>query len=474
VRLRHPLGCAAAVSPACGARPSAGSLAALTGGARQGMAVGERAARAAALLRLVPALRGGRVSLGLLVLILASAVFVLLDLPRPGSRRRLTRRLPRSGPENYGNSSRGRSRMRYLFYDNAVDVTCGDGPDGVYEGGGQQRPCVGINHYVANLRTIMREARASRRVALLRPICLCGRHNGGRTVRAGWERYVNLTFPLVDVRAPADPVVAWVEKLGTTLPSQPRGAMLRLEGAAPIARIVESSAKVVVRVLPDEREFLAAEWGVAEVERARKLPPGLDIRESAGVRDLAARALREMSAYGDSFVCVRARRGDKLRGLGHLRSYPCLDKCTRPANIARVLRANGVQPGEAVYVLTDEAKAGFFEPLSREHGFSNVRAMKDLHSISAEAAFDNFMAFAAEQAMCRHARGIVNTNSDSIAALAPHDPAWKPPAGQFRAMLTPYQGECPSSTNPAHISICKKLTSHPLAPRCDTVCNTSD
>lgn len=276
-----------------------------------------------------------------------------------------------------------------LYYDNHVDVQC-PGPDGVFLVARETGPCVGLNHYVANLRTLLREAYASDRVAVLKPICLCSRHNGMRRVRASWDRYINLDAFGVRFINPADDVLDWVRALGDV--QVLKGSRKHVD----FDRVRDSRARAVVRVLPDEREFVAAGWGVAAEEnrRADGFKPRLE--ESVHIHNAAMAARAELDRFGPSFVCVRARRGDKLKGFAHQLMYPCLSKCTRPANIAFVLKAHSVPLNETVYLMSDEKKPGFFEPLRTEHGFTNLRTMKDLVNIKDVAKFDNFFAFAVE------------------------------------------------------------------------------
>lgn len=58
--------------------------------------------------------------------------------------------------------------------------------------------------------------------------------------------------------------------------------------------------------------------------------------------------------------------------------------------------SNSVPFNETVYLMSDEKKPGFFEPLRTDHGLTNLRTMEDLPSIRDVAKFDNFFAFAVE------------------------------------------------------------------------------
>lgn len=197
---------------------------------------------------------------------------------------------------------------RVLYYDNRVDVQC-PGPDGVFLVARERGPCVGLNHYVANLRTLLREAYASDRVAILKPICLCSRHNGMRRVRASWDRYIDLDALGVRVFSPEDDVLDWVRA---------RGDVLVLKGSKSYVnfdRVRASRARAVVRVLPDEREFVAAGWGVAAEENRRAGGFKPRLAESVHIHNAAMAALAALRRFGPSFVCVRARRGDKLKGI---------------------------------------------------------------------------------------------------------------------------------------------------------------
>lgn len=346
--------------------------------------------------------------------------------------------------------------QRYLFYQNPTDAKCPP-PDGIFRG--TTKICVGLNHYVANLRVLLRESRATNRTPIIKPVCLCARHNNGNFIRTPLTRYLSLNASGVPHLTATDPIPRFLSAIGTY-------SMRVLPHAAPFAHLAAANESLVVRSIFDEREFVTAEFGVADYEISHPQQP-FSIRESRRVHDLASTALAEIRARTPSFVCVRARRGDKLLGPGHLSSYPCLDKCTHPENIARVLRMNNVTGEHTIYLLTNEPQEDFFHPLAAL-GYPNVLMMRDIHGIASVGQLDNFLAFAVEQALCRHAKGVINSYGLSIAVLEPFDDLFQQPA-QFHATLTPYNGDCKNVQSAKDIEGCR-LANLSL-PDCQHVCS---
>lgn len=278
------------------------------------------------------------------------------------------------------------SVSRYLRYDEKTSVV------------------TGMNHQLANLECLMREAYTTGRLAVLPALKLLPSHNFGVSHEWRWESYVDLgESQLVDIAGTERPL-----PLVTRLPD----AAMRTLTLEPGACMPSSSANYDLVVRRIERSLYRK-----DVPAKDGPPIRFRLRPAPRVLELARPVLADLTARGDGrFVAVHARRKD--RGL---KSF------TEPARIRAHLEAKGVADGAVVFLLSDERTPDFWAPLKAHYELVRHTDYPPLAALVSRAdgrCPDNYLLYEVEKEIMRSAAMRIETfpnrgRTDAHSALVP-------------------------------------------------------
>ena len=243
----------------------------------------------------------------------------------------------------------------------------------------------GMEHVLADLRWLLREAHATRRLALLPALDLERKHNFGVRHDWQWEWYFDLAASrLIDAAGTAHPL-----PIATHRP--PPGARTLIVGPGEaIPPLARDYPRVVRRyatpsVHPVQRGF---SWKQLRCEFVHSGP----------VRDLAREAVGEIAANaGRRFAALHVRRGDRLS------EYPAY--LTEPEGIRDRLREL-VPDGSVLFVMSDERDPNFWAPLRRHYRLVRYTDMPRLAALVSRAggrAPDNYLLYAVEKEIAARA-----------------------------------------------------------------------
>ena len=256
----------------------------------------------------------------------------------------------------------------------------------------------GMNHQIANLACLLREADALGRLAVLPPLRLSADHNLGVARAWRWETYFDLAASAL--------VAADGAERALPLACHPPPASAAPFVLGPGERL---PAEAGHRTVVERRVY--ADVHARDVPRTGGPPTGarapeLRLVPSARVCALAGPVVAALGGEG-CFAAVHVRRRDRRYGL--------LRWCTRPARIARRLAGLGVPAGTAVYVLSDERDDRYWRAFGRDVGrrFAVARHT-DFAALAAlvpprAACPDNYLLYEAEKEVMRHAAVRVET-----------------------------------------------------------------
>ena len=249
----------------------------------------------------------------------------------------------------------------------------------------------GINHNLANLQCLLREAHACGRLAVLPALRLAAEHNFGLARAWRWDDYFDLAASrLVDAGGRA-----WPLPLAADLPADV-GEPFALAPGAPMGRRAERARLVVRRIRSS----------VYRRSVPRRCRPYAAFRmcPSARVRSLAGPVVAALRrAGGGGFAAVHVRRGDRL-------AAPWLRRLAAPARIVRRLRRSGVAAGSVVFVLADEDVAGLAASLAPAFAPACRADFAALSAVVAGPAPDNYLLYEAEKAVMRAADVRIETH----------------------------------------------------------------
>ena len=256
----------------------------------------------------------------------------------------------------------------------------------------ESRPAArGINHMLANLQCLLREAHASGRLAVLPTLRLAGEHNFGVARDWCWDDYFDLAGSrLVDAGGTALPL-----PLVAAVPAEV-GAAVHL---APRASLTDRAARATLVA-----RHMRGSVHRRDVPRRCRPYVGFRMRPSARVRSLAApvvAALRERG-QGD-FAAVHVRRGDRL-------AAPWLRRLVAPQRIVRRLRRSGVPAGAVLFVLADEDVADLSASLAPAFASASRADFAALSALVAGPEPDNYLLYEVEKEVMRAAGVRIETH----------------------------------------------------------------
>ena len=294
----------------------------------------------------------------------------------------------------------------------------------------------GLMHQMTNLKALLTEAKALGRVAVVEYIPFDSKHNNNRFVCAPWSRYLDMS--LINRSVPIWP--GW-NRLALRLRGRDEDRVEYFTEFDRFDKLNGSEAKVVVRSFgPTMAEYQALHRG----DYWRVQQEVLEVLvESRFVTKMAELGIRKMLKEKRNYVCVKVRRGDKLKEKG---KYPCLDECTQSKRVLQKLRNHQVSmKKEAVFLMTNEMDRAFFKPLMRSGYLVETSETLGLLE-NVEIQTDNFMQFAVEIAICRRARGMIGTIHEKFEHIGHNLQPF-----EFRDRLTPYRKSCDARTKEGRI-----------------------
>ena len=244
----------------------------------------------------------------------------------------------------------------------------------------------GLLHHVPRLETLLREAQATARLAILPPLHLYAHLNLGVSREWRWEHYFDfaassLTYaggrrfplPIADCR-PGEGV-----------------RTLRLRAREPMPERA-CNYPLVVRRIPRNFSF-RKEFPVDALPAA-----AVDLRPSARAAALARQVVRHLRALGGGrFAAVHVRRGDRI-AFGEVP-----DRLTSPQHIRQRLRHWGAADGAVVYIASDERDPDFWRPLQETYRLFRYVDFPQLEALisGVDEAPDNYLLFQVEREVLR-------------------------------------------------------------------------
>ena len=262
----------------------------------------------------------------------------------------------------------------------------------------------GLEHATSNLICLLREARASGRLAVLPRLRLDPYHNFGVDRGWRWDTYFDFErsvmadaqgeypLPLAD-RDPGAELTSLVLDPGDPMPLAGRG---------------HSSPPRVIRRFSN----LAVPF-ISQVP-----PEGLSgamphFASSAKVVALAAPVVKHLAALDEGgFVAVHVRRRDRTRKWPWGRRWTYPQWMTEPENVRARLRACGCGDGSTLYLASDEPRANFWDPLAKHYRLVRYVDFPELARLVSRRDVtlpDNYLLYKVEREVMKSARLRIDT-----------------------------------------------------------------
>ena len=260
----------------------------------------------------------------------------------------------------------------------------------------------GLLHATSNLICLLREARASGRLAVLPRLRLDPYHNFGVDREWRWDTYFDFErsvmadaqgeypLPLADQDPGAD-VTSLVLDPGDPLPLAGRGQPPRI-----IRRFSDTGTPFRRQVPPE---------GLSDA-----IP---HFASSAKVVALAAPVVKHLAALDEGgFVAVHVRRRDRIQKWpwGGKGKYPSW--MTEPESVRDHLHACGYGDGSALFLASDEPRANFWDPLAKHYRLVRYVDFPELARLVSRrdgSLPDNHLLFQVEREVMKSARLWIDT-----------------------------------------------------------------
>lgn len=253
----------------------------------------------------------------------------------------------------------------------------------------------GINHLRFALELLVREAVSLGRTPVAFRPRFDPRHNLGHDLVTDWDRYIDLErIELVDQ---ASGFVTEVKMLKRDeIGSIERWSGLWFERGHMVTAAENWGYDLLVRHNMTGLHVPTVHDGPAALA-----PYAVRFQPSRRVLGLVEQIVHQLGEY----CAVHVRRDDMLE-MKDL--YPNLDRDTQPDRIAQTL-GRVLQPGAAVYIMTNERNKSFFAPLKeqfRVFQYFDFPALRDLVETQEP---DNFLLFEVEKQLFERAQRKVHT-----------------------------------------------------------------
>lgn len=241
----------------------------------------------------------------------------------------------------------------------------------------------GINHLRFALELLVREAVALGRTPVAFRPRFDPRHNLGHDLVVDWDRYIDLeNVELVDREAGTVTLVRLLVRREIEPPA-PLSA-LWVERGHVVTESENGTWDLIARHNRTGLEVPAIHGGTAGL-------PGYVVRfrPSRRIVELAQAVIRQLGDY----CAVHVRRDDMLEMTDR---YPNLDRDTQPDRIGETL-ARVLEPGAAVYIMTNERDKSFFTPLKSRFRLQQYFDFPELNELVSGPEPDNFLLFEVEK-----------------------------------------------------------------------------
>jgi hypothetical protein len=254
----------------------------------------------------------------------------------------------------------------------------------------QYRPeaWTGISHQLYNLSVLLAEAAFLQRVAVLPNFTLAGHHNHGRAIRVPLSTYLDLSVLESEVCFITEDEFEQLQILQSEVADE----------KIPPQQLQGNSTPLIVREFINSDEIFSAPMKSEPAVEAIACKVRSLITPSQSVRYQAEEIVR---ALGRDFDAVHVRRGDLLKqAKQEWWRFPGYEQRTSPQGIRKRI-AGWVEQGRTLYVMTDEAEPGFFEPLKawyQVYTFRDFQHLEKLHQL------DNYLLYEIEKCITSQAR----------------------------------------------------------------------
>jgi hypothetical protein len=240
----------------------------------------------------------------------------------------------------------------------------------------------GSNHQLLNFFAILAEASVLRRVAVVPNLTLAEFHNAGRRIVTPFHKYLDLSEckELVSI-------VSLEEYASVKIESQQR-----IPERAPTSSLMNIQSQELVRDF-EHAVFVAPMSSSSEVQETFRLLRSL-ARPSPLIREAAEAVARAITPFN----IIHVRRGDMLKQPWW--RFPGMNRGTQPHAIRRRIR-QWINDGSTLYVMSDETRTGFFDPLGAWYRVFTYRDFPALVQMKTE---DNFLLYEVEKALAEKAQ----------------------------------------------------------------------
>lgn len=253
----------------------------------------------------------------------------------------------------------------------------------------------GINHLRFALELLVREAVALGRTPVAFRPRFDPRHNLGHDLLVDWDRYIDLErIELVDKASGSVTEVKMLKR--NEIGSIERLSGLWFERGHMVTAAENSGYDLLVRHNMTGLHVPTVHDGPAALAAY-----AVRFRPSRRVLDLVEQIVHQLGEY----CAVHVRRDDMLE-MKDL--YPNLDRDTQPDRIAQTL-GRVLQPGAAVYIMTNERNKAFFTPLKTQFRVFQYFDFPALRHLVETAEPDNFLLFEVEKQLFERADRKVHT-----------------------------------------------------------------
>lgn len=234
----------------------------------------------------------------------------------------------------------------------------------------------GLNHQTYNLKTLISEAYCTHRIPVISNMFLFGYHNDGKELCSDLSAYYD--FKNVTVKGELYPCIFENE-----LPN----GISRTE-------IMEGLP------LDDKQSYILKKF------HPQKGQSWSNYKETFSPTEIVIpyqshiweKAQKVVDSIGTEFTCVHVRRRDVLKNHWRVIWH------TRPGNIKKVL--DSLHSPNDVYVMSDETKKAFFNPLSKYYSIHVYNDYDFLRTVKSE---DNYQLFCIEKCIRTMAKYKVST-----------------------------------------------------------------
>ncbi|MBI4781077.1 MAG: hypothetical protein HY785_07100 [Oscillatoriophycideae cyanobacterium NC_groundwater_1537_Pr4_S-0.65um_50_18] len=246
----------------------------------------------------------------------------------------------------------------------------------------------GISHQLYNLSVLLAEAAFLQRVAVLPDLTLASHHNGGRAMRVPLSTYFDLSVFQSEA--------CFITKEEFEQLQLPEHELV--DEKTPPQQLQRKSTPLIIREFTNpDAIFSAPMKSEPEVEKIACKIRSL-IAPSQSIRHQAEEIVK---ALGEDFDTVHVRRGDLLeQAKREWWRFPGYEQYTSPKGIRKRI-AQWVGQGRTLYVMTDEGKPGFFDPLKTWY---KVYTFRDFQALEALYLTDNYLLYEIEKCIASKAR----------------------------------------------------------------------